>query len=900
MGGGVSLVESPDITSERDDGYHPTTAFRGGKLLGDENQRRRLIIDDGNMDVYDSDDSGSKIESIDLESNLDIFHEKTNESYTVTIRTTDFTIWIKFKDEASQAQWSEKFHKEIVIARSKMEQGHSRGLDRLLDMMKPLKPDNSSNNDVPQRAEVDNTRKKIMASHQSMVSTIPAPAMKIVILVVGTRGDVQPFVNFGLELKSRGHDIRIATHAEYRGDVVREGLKFYPLAGDPRKLSEYMVKTAGRLIPDLLNEEERAELPEKMQMLRDICFSTWPACTKPDPEDDSKAEFVAEAIISNPVTYGHIHCAEALAVPLHIMFPQPWYPTKAFPHPLSNLGFENKWSLKNRLSYRIVNEFFWIGLGSIINEFRRKVLLLPVIRSGEGGESLLVDLDVPISHMWSPSFVPRCVDWPSHVDVVGDFLRSSNSPTEEYMPDTRLQQFLQSCGANRPIYIGFGSMVISDPQKLVEVIKGAAEDTGFSVILQSGWTKYADDYEKISDRVMVVGAMPHNWLFQQVSATIHHGGAGTTSAGLRAGNPAFICPFFGDQHFWAEMVYRAGVGPRGCPIGSLTKEKLVEAFKVLESHETKKNVAVLSQKMNAENGVRIGAESFFRNLPLEDMLCEVSLFRHSSRIARVYCQDCGLKMCSEVDAVVHRPQGGRSTHTRMPYRCVKWGVDPPSGLLEGLEQGVGAAMYEFAGGIYDLVAKPIEGAREGGAVGAAVGVAKGVVGLIARPIKGGGIMIDRISQSVSGDHIRRNRTVAETVQSGVREVFSFIPDNAPSSSQAALDDTQNVQQLPEDAESLTPEAASIEESFVKASHFRKFWMTLDLSGDRFVNLEELKKFMPAEEAEALLQMADCNHDGELTFAELASNIIRYEESKSSNGFSNCNPSQDAVVIDTSK
>lgn len=94
----------------------------------------------------------------------------------------------------------------------------------------------------------------------------------------------------------------------------------YIFLGDPRKLSEYMVKTAGRLIPDLLNEEERKVLPEKMQMLRDIIFSTWPACTQPDPEDETREPFVADAIISNPVSYGHIHCAEALAIPL-VRFP---------------------------------------------------------------------------------------------------------------------------------------------------------------------------------------------------------------------------------------------------------------------------------------------------------------------------------------------------------------------------------------------------------------------------------------------------------------------------------------------------------------------------------------------------------------------------------------------------
>jgi hypothetical protein len=209
--------------------------------------------------------------------------------------------------------------------------------------------------------------------------------------------------------------------------------------------------------------------------------------------------------------------------------------------------------------------------------------------------------------------------------------------------------------------------------------------------LQSGWTKYAEDYDRLTERIIVVGAMvrqhvlhehissclisdlyfisqPHDWLFKQVSSTIHHGGAGTTSAGLRAGNSTFICPFFGDQHFWAEMVSRAGVGPAGCPIGSLTAEILTNAFRVLKSEETKRRVLALSEKMNAEVGALKGVESFERNLPLEDMLCEVSLFNKKSNIAKIFCQDCGLKMCFEVDAVAHRARGGRADHRRVAYR----------------------------------------------------------------------------------------------------------------------------------------------------------------------------------------------------------------------------------------
>jgi hypothetical protein len=104
-----------------------------------------------------------------------------------------------------------------------------------------------------------------------------------------------------------------------------------------------------------------------------------------------------------------------------------------------------------------------------------QILHLHPIRSGEGGESLLQDLDVPISHMWSPSFVPRCIDWPSHVDVVGDFTRLGDNnggvARAAYQPDQRLQSFLDACEDMKPIYIGFGSMVIPNSEKLVTMIK---------------------------------------------------------------------------------------------------------------------------------------------------------------------------------------------------------------------------------------------------------------------------------------------------------------------------------------------------------------------------------------------------------------------------------------------
>ncbi len=119
--------------------------------------------------------------------------------------------------------------------------------------------------------------------------------------------------------------------------------------------------------------------------------------------------------------------------------------------------------------------------------------------------------------MWSPSFVPKCKDWPGHVDVVGDFRNTDPEATtgsSRYQPPPALAAYLAA--GSRPLYIGFRSMVIVDSQALVAAILEAAHTVGCRVLLQSGWTKYGPDNSKLSEEVMVIGAMPHDWLFDQV------------------------------------------------------------------------------------------------------------------------------------------------------------------------------------------------------------------------------------------------------------------------------------------------------------------------------------------------------------------------------------------------
>ena len=186
------------------------------------------------------------------------------------------------------------------------------------------------------------------------------PPMTLVLLCVGTYGDVQPFVLIAKRLQQDGHRVRVASHPEYRPFIVNQnGLEFYPLGGDPRALSALLVKTGGWLMPNAFTDADQEWYSASFEMIGEIMVSSWPACTEPDPGDPQKRPFVADAILANPVAYGHIHCAEALNVPLHLLFLQPWTPTVSFPHPFSNLPYSIKNTAVNRLSYFAVDGFFW-------------------------------------------------------------------------------------------------------------------------------------------------------------------------------------------------------------------------------------------------------------------------------------------------------------------------------------------------------------------------------------------------------------------------------------------------------------------------------------------------------------------------------------------------------------
>src|SRR5215470_1639909 len=309
----------------------------------------------------------------------------------------------------------------------------------------------------------------------------PIPALAIAILVVGSRGDVQPFIPIAQRLARDGHRVRLATHAVFREFVESHGVEFFPLAGDPRELMEYMVMTGGHLIPHHL-EQLLEQVPRKREIMSEILASTWSACTEPDPGRPGALPFVADAVIANPPSQGHIHVAEALHAPLHIMFTMPWTPTSAFPHPFTHMVPRGHPGLRNRLSYETFDLLTWLGLSDLVNEFRERTLGIERVYLREHGASLVHELAVPHAYLWSPSVLAKPDDWGSHIDVTGFvFLDEAG----RFEPPDALQEFLAA--GSPPVYVGFGSCPAPDPAALTRTIFDGLEGAGVRGLVARGW-----------------------------------------------------------------------------------------------------------------------------------------------------------------------------------------------------------------------------------------------------------------------------------------------------------------------------------------------------------------------------------------------------------------------------
>ncbi len=508
------------------------------------------------------------------------------------------------------------------------------------------------------------------------------PRLSIAMMLVGSRGDVQPFIPIGRRLAER-HRVRIATHREFRPMIEAAGLEFYPLAGDPHEMMEYLVRTGGRIIPTRLDRIVE-DVPRKRALLAEILASTWRACTEPDPDRPSAPEFRADAIVANPPCYGHIHCAEALHVPLHMIFTMPWSSTCVYPHPFAGIAPDGHHPVQNFLSYGMVELLVWGGIGDLVNEFRQDILKLPPIALVDGA-ALLEDHEVPFTYLWPAALVPRPSDWGPHIDLANfTFYDQAHA----YEPPNALLEFLAAGEA--PIYIGFGSVRVEDPPAVTRTIFAALGKAGARGIVSEGWAHLGGG--PVPPNVFLIGDCPHDWLFPRCRAVCHHGGAGTTAAGLRAGLPTIVVPSFGDQVFWGQVVAKAGAGPEPIPIARLDSAALAEAFEMIRRPEMRDRAQALSARLRETDGAELAVQSVHRHLPSHAMRCA----NDPDHLATVSCDTCGVHVCADCGA-------SHAGHRVRPQLYVDWGAHPARGLVGEAAQLVSDAAVALQAGLAELL-----------------------------------------------------------------------------------------------------------------------------------------------------------------------------------------------------
>jgi len=418
--------------------------------------------------------------------------------------------------------------------------------------------------------------------------------MQITILTVGTRGDVQPYVALGLGLRRAGHAVRLATHGIFREFVAGCGLDFAPVEGNPQ---EVMSGAEGQ---EWLESGRNpiAFLRHGMKLLRPLLERML--------TDSITACEGAEAIIFSTFAFGGYHVAEKMGVPCIGSALQPLARTRAFP----NIQVHPRWKLGgafNYLTHVLGEQAFWMMLKGPINEWRRDTLGLPPI--GFGGPMRVVQQKrLPYLYGYSQHVVPKPPDWGEWLHVTGYWFLDGAS---DWQPPSDLRDFLSD--GPTPVYVGFGSMTPRQAEFLTTTAIEALKRAGQRGILLTGWGGIGQS--DLPDSVLKIDAVPHEWLFPRMAALVHHGGAGTTAEGLRAGVPSVVTPFFADQPFWGQRVADLGVGPAPIPQKQLTAGALAEAIRVaVTDADMRHRAAALGQKIRAEDGVARAVEAFHQHV----------------------------------------------------------------------------------------------------------------------------------------------------------------------------------------------------------------------------------------------------------------------------------------------
>ena len=413
--------------------------------------------------------------------------------------------------------------------------------------------------------------------------SIPAP---IAIFTIGTQGDIRPCVALGQGLKRIGYPVRIVTSSNFASLVQEAGLDFYPLTADFQALLEN-----NRQLTDLgLNLRAMARI------FRDR-FTEWAGHWV--EEGQAAIEGAGLLIGVGNSTLLAQALAEAHGLPFVGAQLQPLTPSRHMP-PMVLASMSRKLpGAMNMGIYHLLRLLVWQVMRPAINGIVRPQLGLrgfpwygPYFNTG--------GLRGRVIYGFSPQILPRPVDWPVTAQVSGYWFLDQS----DWQPPEDLQQFLQA--GPKPVYVGFGSMVSRDAHGFTATVLDALRQSGQRAVLATGWGGLdgADGPNSAHDgQFFFVRHAPHDWLFPRMAAAVHHGGAGTTAAAVRAGIPSVIVPFYGDQPFWARCLHQQGVAPPALDRFRMNAGHLADALRTTTAAPMQQAAAALGQRVRAEDGV---------------------------------------------------------------------------------------------------------------------------------------------------------------------------------------------------------------------------------------------------------------------------------------------------------
>jgi len=404
--------------------------------------------------------------------------------------------------------------------------------------------------------------------------------MHISIFVYGTWGDIRPHVVLAVELQKMGHKVQVIASSVYEKWVRERNLGFYPLTTDVNIITKENVSAMDMGIIGQLKVVKNVLKPAFVQMGLEVLEAT------------RESDVVITVEFGLGLLFDILKVNNLRAI---LINPAPLNPSTEVAFlamPTARRGFPFR-KLYNRFTYNMIQRLQWSVMGGARNEIATKHLGL--------SKSKIGDFQVLLAHSPALTTVSKHVfqrpsDWSELYQVTGYLFDDDSAWT----PPQDLSDFLASGEA--PVYIGFDSIPDSTPQKTTQTIIEAVQRAGKRAVILKGWAGLGLD--DIPENVHILKYAPHSWLFPKMVALIHHGGAGTTASGFRAGIPMTIVPHNADQPYWGKRVKELGVGTAPIPRKKLTAENLSDAINTLtENHEFHKNAQALAQKIQQEDGL---------------------------------------------------------------------------------------------------------------------------------------------------------------------------------------------------------------------------------------------------------------------------------------------------------